>query len=172
MFPNLNMFTSKTESSSKPQEDPEISPPRRHLFQHYSPNIARANFENDMYQRKWSSNDLENYFNQMRLLPRPRDIGNKGLESRTKDICHSDESESPKTNTPMDTDESISGESFGTSSGNTLNSVNGSVGNTVPERNKVVLEKIRIGLDTRTTIMIKNVPNKYTQAKILFLTFD
>jgi hypothetical protein len=34
---------------------------------------------------------------------------------------------------------------------------------TVPERNKVVLDKIRRGRDTRTTIMVKNVPNKYTQ---------
>jgi hypothetical protein len=51
---------------------------------------------------------------------------------------------------------------MGTSSGNTAASVNGSVGN-VPERNKVVLEKIRRGLDARTTIMVKNVPNKYTQ---------
>ena len=59
---------------------------------------------------------------------------------------------------------SISGESLGTSSGNTLLSVNGSVlGSNVPEKNRVVLERIRMGLDTRTTIMIKNVPNKYTQ---------
>ena len=64
-----------------------------------------------------------------------------------------------------DTEGSISDESLGTSSGNTLNSVNGSVlsGGNVPEKNKVVMERIRMGLDTRTTIMIKNVPNKYTQ---------
>ena len=74
--------------------------------------------------------------------------------------------ESPASGTsPEETEGSISGESIGgTSSGNTLNSVNGSVlGNNVPEKNKVVLERIRVGLDTRTTIMIKNVPNKYTQ---------
>ena len=66
---------------------------------------------------------------------------------------------------PGDTEGSISDESLGTSSGNTLNSVNGSVlsGGNVPEKNKVVMERIRMGLDTRTTIMIKNVPNKYTQ---------
>lgn len=43
----------------------------------------------------------------------------------------------------------------------------GSVG-IVPERNKVVLERIRRGLDTRTTIMVKNVPNKYTQVNHLW----
>ena len=42
----------------------------------------------------------------------------------------------------------------------------GSVG-IVPERNKVVLERIRRGLDARTTIMVKNVPNKYTQVNHL-----
>ena len=68
-------------------------------------------------------------------------------------------------------DESLSGESLGTSSvagsgsgsGGSGGSF-GSVGN-VPERNKVVLERIRRGLDARTTIMIKNVPNKYTQVR-------
>jgi hypothetical protein len=111
----------------------------------------------------------------MRLSPGPRAPDAAGV---TKDMdtirsmvrSASDpfrgfERESPVSGSSGDTDGSSSGESLGTSSGNTLNSVNGSVlsGSNVPEKNKVVLERIRIGLDTRTTIMIKNVPNKYTQ---------
>jgi len=161
-FPNLKLFTSDEEKSRE-----EMEFPRRYLHafrHHHSPNIGRAHVEsNDGYQRKWSDDDFENYFTQMRITPRPKE---KDVD--TTNVIHrpseSYRRESPITTpSPNETDESISGESLGTSSGNTLNSVNGSVGNTIPEKNKVVFEKIRMGLDRRTTIMIKNVPNKYTQ---------
>jgi hypothetical protein len=140
-------------------------PPRRHAFHHCSLNNGRTYFNNnDIYERKWFSEDLENYFSRMRISPSTST--SKDTDSRT---CRGNyERASPVTNpSPIETDESLSGESMGTSSGNTLSSINGSVGNGIPERNKVVLEKIRMGLDMRTTIMIKNVPNKYTQVRIL-----
>ncbi|OLL23278.1 Meiosis protein mei2 [Neolecta irregularis DAH-3] len=37
----------------------------------------------------------------------------------------------------------------------------------VPDNNKVDLNRITAGLDLRTTIMVKNVPNKYTQQMLL-----
>ena len=139
--------------------------PRRYLHafhHHHSPKIAHAHFERKGYQRKWSDDDFENYFTQMRInSPKEKDVNTTNVIHRPSESYRR---ESPITTpSPNETDESISGESLGTSSGNTLNSVNGSVANTIPERNKVVLEKIRTGLDRRTTIMIKNVPNKYTQ---------
>ena len=163
VFPDLKMLSSDVE---KPQEEMEL-PRRAHAFHHHPPNVGRTYLEsNDGYQRKWSNEDLENYFNQMRITPRTR-----GKKVDTTNIIRrpslSYRLETPVTPSPNETDGSTSGESLGTSSGNTLNSVNGSVGNSIPERNKVVLEKIRMGLDMRTTIMIKNVPNKYTQVRSL-----
>lgn len=161
-FPNLKKFSSDTKTL---QEEMEL-PRRIHAFHHHHPpNIGRAYFEGkDGYQRKWSNDDLEDYFNQMRITPRTREkeVNNNNVIRRPSMSYRLD---SPITTpSPNETDESISGESLGISSGNNLGSSNGSVGNTIPERNKVVLEKIRMGLDMRTTIMIKNVPNKYTQA--------
>ena len=161
-FPDLKKFSSDTEKLE------EIALPRRiHAFHnHHPPNISRAYFEsNDGYQRKLPNEDLEDYFNKMRITPRTRE---KKMDNAK--VVHrpsvSYRLGSPMTTpSPNETDESTSGESLGTSSGTTLNSINGSVGNTIPERNKVVLENIRMGLDTRTTIMIKNVPNKYTQVR-------
>ena len=177
---NLKLFPSADAESSS----------SRHLdrpFQ-YPPNIGRAYYEGvGIYEsfpstprasssatQTWSDNDLENYFTQIRLSP---DVCTRDITSvRAKDVdairptpTRANDRESPVSgSSPGETDESISGESLGTSSGNTLNSVNGSVlGSNVPEKNKVVLDKIRMGLDTRTTIMIKNVPNKYTQVPSL-----
>ena len=160
-FPNLKKFSSDTK---KLQEEMEL--PRRIYasHRHHPPSIGRAYFDgNDGYQRKWSNVDLEDYFNQMRITPRTREkeVNNTNVVRRPSMSYRLD---SPITTpSPNETDESTSGESLGTSSGNNLSSINGSVGNTIPERNKVVLEKIRMGFDMRTTIMIKNVPNKYTQ---------
>ena len=168
IFPNLNIFSSGAELSSKPQKEVQ-TPPRRHVFHQFPPNIGRAYFDETTHQSKFSSDKIENYFTQMRITPRTRDIMSKDLNSRTKDVYRGYERESPTTTSPIETDESISVESLGTSSSNTPNSVNGGVGNNVPERNRVVLENIKVGLDTRTTIMIKNVPNKYTQVPLLNL---
>jgi RNA recognition motif 2 len=149
-------FSSEAESSTKVDE--EI--PHRHIPNHhfhlYESNVGKPYFE--MYprsQRKWSDDDLENYFTQMRISP--RDIDPTIIRPLPMRPYRYDES---PTGTSNETEESISGESMGTSSNNTF--INGSVG-LVPERNKVILEKIKRGVDTRTTIMIKNVPNKYTQ---------
>jgi hypothetical protein len=178
-FPNFKMFPDGESSKSKD----EMEMPRRQKFdqsfQPYPPNIGRAYFEGvgvyDSYQpratRKCSDNHLEKFFSQMRITPRTRDVIPKDVDpgvirplpSRPGGNYTTYQHESSAPNTPNDTDESISGESLGTSSGNSFNSVNGSVGNHVPEKNKVILEKIKMGLDTRTTVMIKNVPNKYTQ---------
>ena len=160
-FPNLKMFSSGTENSQKETELPR----RIHAFHHHHPpNIGRTYFEsNDGYQRKWSNGDLENYFSQMRITPRTREVDTTNVIRRPSLPYRL---ESPITTpSPNETDGSSSGESLGTSSGNTFDSINGSVGNTIPERNKIILEKIRMGLDMRTTIMIKNVPNKYTQVR-------
>jgi hypothetical protein len=185
------MFTSDdgTEESSKPIERPDLSSRSKSdpTLHRYPPNIGRGYLDGfgpyEAYPpfptrpatRKWSNDDLESYFNQMRITPRGRDTIPKDMVHRQTssvnlvrptpvraDGYRSFERESPVTS-PNESEESISGESLGTSSGNTLNSVNGSVGVNVPERNKVVLERIMRGLDTRTTIMVKNVPNKYTQ---------
>lgn len=160
-FPDLK-FSSDTENLE------EMALPRRiHAFHHHHPpTISRAYFEsNDGCHRKLSNEDLADYFNKMRITPHTREKKTDNSKVvRRPSVSY--RLESPMTTpSPNETDESTSGESLGTSSGTTLNSINGSVGNTIPERNKVVLEKIRMGLDTRTTIMIKNVPNKYTQVR-------
>ncbi|CAG8479366.1 7092_t:CDS:10, partial [Racocetra persica] len=38
---------------------------------------------------------------------------------------------------------------------------------TIPERNTLDIERIKNGLDDRTTFMIRNIPNKYTQRMLL-----
>src|SRR5947207_8259487 len=124
-FPNLKLFTSDEEKSRE-----EMEFPRRYLHafhHHHSPKIAHAHFERKGYQRKWSDDDFENYFTQMRINSRPKE-----KDVNTTNVIHrpseSYRRESPITTpSPNETDESISGESLGTSSGNTLNSVNGSV---------------------------------------------
>lgn len=170
IFPNL---TTTSEQDSKLSQK-ETDPHHQHAFHTHSPNISGADFDKTTpYQasRKWSIDDVERYFTQMRVTTTtPLTVSKK---NNNKDVVvdtyGGQRHQSPATTTtPNDTDESISGESsLGTSSGNniSLNSINGSLGNSnnVPERNRVVLEKIRIRLDMRTTIMIKNVPNKYTQ---------
>lgn len=189
-FPNLKILSSDdtTLEPSNPHDRPDMSPRSKSdpTLARYPPNIGRGYLDGfgpyEAYPpfpsrpptRKWSNDDLENYFSQMRITPRGRDIVSKdGIHRQSVSVNlvrptpvrpegFASFEDSPVTS-PNETDESISGESLGTSSGNTLTSVNGSVGVNVPERNKVMLERIRRGLDTRTTIMVKNVPNKYTQ---------
>lgn len=140
---------------------------------------------------KWTANDLENYFNQVRISSAPctRDVLAKAAENMStlrsmhppqgnglvdgkgrvegKTVDHEDgyvrgkgfEDGSCGLNSPVsptDTEESIS-----SSGGETCSLGLGGV----PERNQIVLEKVMMGLDKRTTIMIKNVPNKYTQVQ-------
>jgi hypothetical protein len=190
-FPNLKILSSDdgTVKSSKPRDRPDLSPRSKSdpTLTRYPINIGRGyldgfgpyetypSFPSRPTTRKWSNDDLENYFSQMRISPRGRDAVPKDMVHRQSTSVNlvrptpvrpegfaSFDHDSPVTS-PNETDDSLSGESLGTSSGNTLISVNGSVGVNVPERNKVMLERIRRGLDTRTTIMVKNVPNKYTQ---------
>ena len=168
-FPDLKPFAPELNSSCSSQD--EIPRPSRSKFNSYLPRIAAAHskMNNKTCQRKWTHDDLEKYFNQMRIdLTRTRDedVDSDNVIRRPREAVH--RGESPVTSSPMETDDSISGESLRTSSANTLNSGNGVP---VPERNKVILEKIRLGLDSRTTIMIKNVPNKYTQVTLSLLKF-
>ena len=124
---------------------------------------------------KWTATDLENYFNQMRITTPPsarqvlakatenmsilrsmhgavdlpadeKGFQGKGLEEGNVSGLNSLASPS------ADTESSSGGESCSLGS-------NGGI----PEKNRVVLEKVMMGLDKKTTIMIKNVPNKYTQ---------
>jgi hypothetical protein len=173
-FPNLKFVTSDPESS-KPHDDTFRRNKSESILY---PTATRGYIDSlgqyDAYPtfprrplRKWSEDDLETYFSQLRITPRRDSNDLNGRTSpglvrpmpvRPADLLHRFERDTPTTN---ESESSISGDSLGTSSGNSY--INGSVGVNVPERNKVVLEKIRRGLDSRTTIMVKNVPNKYTQ---------
>jgi len=124
--------------------------------------------------RKWTDDDLEQYFNHLRISPRrvspptvkeerrqpgllrPMPIrganGALKLSETTTCLNASDQS-----------DDSVSDESIGATSGRLPHPGMGVTSGLVPLRNRVDLERIRKGLDTRTTIMVKNVPNKYTQ---------
>jgi RNA recognition motif 2 len=139
--------------------------------------------------RKWTPSDLENYFNQMRITPlktrdvlakaaenigtlrsmhpaaraTTREFAAEGLLGPTRRERSGDEASTPLTpvspvSPSAETDESLS------SSGGESCSLGSNGG--VPERNRIVLEKVMMGLDKRTTIMIKNVPNKYTQVSL------
>lgn len=182
-FPNFKVFAPDSESS-KPDESDIAA--RQNIP--YPSKLGRASYQgletSDCYAshpaRKWSDEDLENYFTHMRITPRlvreivtPTDIDVNIVRPNSKrpETYRGYDRESPGASSPNDTEGSVSSESIGASSGNTLNSVNGSVGN-VPERNKVHLERIRLGLDKRTTIMIKNVPNKYTQVQLVAFEID
>jgi hypothetical protein len=169
--------------SSKAQDDASVHRHQKFDYAFRRDNIGRAYFERmrvcDTYPsrptRKRSDDELVDYFNQMRINPRARDTASKDMDmlvvpplpSSSSDPYRGYERESPATSTPNETDGSVSEESLATSSANTLNSVNGGVSNNVPEKNRVVLERIKTGLDKRTTVMIKNVPNKYTQVYLV-----
>lgn len=199
-FPNLKLFsTAVGESSSKSQEPRESSRRTEERSMKYTGQVGR-DYRNgfgpfDAYppfpsrqQRKWTNNDLENYFTQMRLTPSSSSGSSPRGREIPKDVEHRHSTSStnatmvirpvpirpgnmyrvsPATdiNAPTE-DDSMSGESMAISSGNTFNSINGSVSTNVPEKNKVILERIKRGLDHRTTIMVKNVPNKYTQVPL------
>ena len=173
LFPDLKLFPSVSDSANSADNQDRF---RRQtpdfLSQYYHPTTVRPYIQTlGTYQRstaKWSSEDIENYFTQMRLGPGD---GNRAKSDgiirpaviRPENMNPRYEHASPApTETPNETDGSISGESFDTSGGSQV-SVTGTVGSNIPDRNKVVLERIRKGLDKRTTIMVKNVPNKYTQ---------
>jgi len=164
LFPDLKLFP--------PVSDPSSSTDKQNRFSRQTPEFGRPYIQTiGTYPRstlKWSSEDIENYFTQMRLGPRD---GNKAKSdpilrptvNRSENMNPRYEHASPApTETPNETDGSISGESLDASAGSQI-SVAGTVGSNIPDRNKVVLDRIRKGLDKRTTIMVKNVPNKYTQ---------
>lgn len=211
-FPKLELFqqstgasTTTVAESSKSHEDRESnrraesrglhytgqSPVGRGYGNGFGPFDAYPPFPSRQ-QRKWSDDELENYFTQMRITSSTSSSSSspRGRED-PKDMMDHHRHSSPSTSTatlirpvpirpgdmyrlsptpnstnkspPTDPDDSVSGESMATSSVNTFTSIPGSVSTNVPEKNKVILERIKRGLDHRTTIMVKNVPNKYTQ---------
>jgi hypothetical protein len=192
-FPDLKYVSSdRTLDPQSSKSHETIEPPTFHRnksdnnLRHYPINTGRGYLDAigqyDPYPtfsrpvRKWSEDDLESYFAHLRITPRrhndlattddvERRAASPGLvrpmPMRPEDFFRRSDRESGIS--PNDSDDSISSESLGTSSGNSFSFVNASVGVNVPERNKVVLDRIRRGLDARTTIMVKNVPNKYTQ---------
>ncbi len=200
-FPNFKLFASSNvaESSKSHNEQEDIShkedPSLRHQPSHsqigrgyvngFGPYDAYPPFPSRQ-PRKWSDDDLETYFTQMRVnssssasargreVPKDTDHRHSTSSSthlirpvpiRPGDLYRTyNKPSSPANNlTPTETDESMSRDSLTASSANSFGSNNGSVNNHVPEKNKVILERIKRGLDARTTIMVKNVPNKYTQ---------
>lgn len=182
--PNLKTFATDSESTRPCSEDILQHHNFSHTSRRYAPSVNRAGFktneEFDTYSRsapRWPDDDLENYFPHMRIAPRCRDIISKDNDAsivRPSSLYHEDinrghEPESPVTSSTNENDKSVSEESLGTLH---LASVNGNMGSGVPERNRVFLEKIRMGLDKRTTIMIKNVPNKYTQVRVYSKSTD
>lgn len=200
-FPNFKLFTSSdVEESSKSHDEQEhISRKEDRSLQYQPPHgqIGRGYVNGfgpyDAYPpfpsrqpRKWSDDDLETYFTQMRVNSSssaptrgrevPKETEHRHTTSnsthlirpvpiRPGDFSRAYNKPSSPANilTPTETDESISGDSLTASSANTFGSITGNVGIHVPEKNKVILERIKRGLDVRTTIMVKNVPNKYTQ---------
>lgn len=136
--------------------------------------------------RKWTPSDLENYFTQMRITPlktrdvlakaaenigtlrsmhpapRPttREFAADGLLGQARRDRSGGEASTPLTPVSPASPSAESDESMSSSGAESCSL--GSNGG-VPERNRIVLEKVMMGLDKRTTIMIKNVPNKYTQ---------
>jgi hypothetical protein len=170
------MFTPDSDSS-KEKEDLRLLRHQKsdNTYESYPPNIGRAYFEGvGVYEsypprstiKPQGTVDLDKIVSQMRIStkdgPKESDINVvRPLPIRPTSTRNQRETSS----TPNESDESISGDSLGTSSGNSFTSVNGIVSNNVPQKNKVNLERIQVGLDKRTTIMIKNVPNKYTQVR-------
>jgi hypothetical protein len=223
-FPNLKLFSSTTTvaESSKSKDQSELTrrstedrslqyqsqsqSGRGGYVNGFDPYDAYPPFPSSRQQRKWSDDDLENYFTQMRITTTGSSSSSSRGREIPKDMEHRHTTSTASNNTtnlirpvpirpgdiyraydkqpssndnnnnngpsPTDSDESISGDSMATSTVNTFNSVNGgSVSSNVPEKNKVNLERIKRGLDHRTTIMVKNVPNKYTQVYLHSLSW-
>jgi len=124
---------------------------------------------------KWAATDLENYFNQMRITtpPSARQVLTKAAEniSILRSMHAAADCSADKKGFQGNELEEGNGNglnSFAPPSAETESSSGGescSLGSNggIPEKNRVVLEKVMMGLDKKTTIMIKNVPNKYTQ---------
>jgi hypothetical protein len=163
-FPNLSL---EAFPKPEPSQSKEVNPfrlPSRSIF---SPPPDRSLDPFDAYPpvpratRKWTDDDFERYFTHLRISP-SRDATVKeerrqpGLLRPRPLRATSDDAKT------SESDESVSDESTAASSGRRVPAVSGTVG-VVPERNRVDLERIRKYLDLRTTIMVKNVPNKYTQ---------
>jgi hypothetical protein len=163
------------------------SPPARTTFDP-RPEIPRPQVPRSQpsasADRKWTPSDLENYFNQMRITPlktkdvlakaaenmgtlrsmhpgarASREFAVEGIVGRARERV-GDEGRTSLTPVSPVSPSAESDESLSSTGGESCSL--GSNGG-VPERNRIVLEKVMMGLDKRTTIMIKNVPNKYTQ---------
>src|ERR1700737_1160762 len=167
-FPNLKFLTSDPESSKSHHEeesyrkDLSVYPMGRGYDSLGGYDAYPSSPRRPTRKSSYPNDALEGYFSHLRITPRKLDVQDgRASPGLVRPMPVRAENPFRFESSLPESDSSISGESMGTSSGNAA-SVNGSVGN-VPERNKVVLEKIRRGLDARTTIMVKNVPNKYTQ---------
>jgi hypothetical protein len=190
--PRFPLFSDDVNSLSSPIRVPQVPPsstqtgtfPRAVEIPRSQPPLSSSSSSG----RKWTATDLENYFTQMRISTptqsRTRDVLAKAADNMStlrsmhphrlrSELSSSTRQQpglyvedggagrkSPVSPGVVDTDSSSGGEScsLGTSSASSSSATSA-----VPERNRIVFEKVMIGLDKRTTVMIKNVPNKYTQ---------